>query len=136
MDTRKQTDRRRFLAWLTGGTLALSALPAQAARTPRAVLIQHSPLAGFQYHHGEAVWPKLREGDALDVIREPKNQHDERAVRVEWRGYKLGYIPRDENTAVAQMLDRAEPLRSHIARLRESTNPWARIILAIELTGP
>src|SRR5689334_23732236 len=34
---------------------------------------------------------------ALDLVREPENPHDANAVRVEWRGRKLGYVPRRDN---------------------------------------
>lgn len=31
----------------------------------RKLLLQASPVAGFQYHDGEAAWPFIREGDPL-----------------------------------------------------------------------
>jgi hypothetical protein len=39
----------------------------------------------------------------LELVRESQNAYDERAVRVDWRGQKLGYVPRMENTTVDQM---------------------------------
>ncbi len=50
-----------------------------------------------------------------------------------WRGVKLGYVPRRDNTAVAQMLDRGEPLCARISRLSESSNPWERVEMEIRL---
>lgn len=83
--------RREFLAAL----VTIAPVPAIAAfgRIPcrRAVLIQQSKLAGFQYHEGERLWPRLQVGDRLNLIREPENKYDKRAVRVEWHGRKLGY---------------------------------------------
>ncbi|MCO6440889.1 MAG: HIRAN domain-containing protein [Nitrococcus mobilis] len=43
-------------------------------------------------------------------VREPANPHDPKAVRIDWHNQKLGYVPRDENTAISQMLDRGERL--------------------------
>ena len=77
----------------------LCSLPA-LARQPR-ILVQSSPLAGFQYYGAKILWDEMREGDALALIREPDNRHDPFAVRVEWRGTKLGYLPRAENRDVA-----------------------------------
>ena len=126
--------RRRLLGALA--TLPLAATSGLArAWAPRGVLVQRSPLAGFQFHQGEAVWPNLRVGQPLALIREPDNPHDRRAVRVDWRGHKLGYVPRRENTAVSQMLDRGERLEARIVRLRESPSPWQRIELAIRLNA-
>lgn len=64
-------------------------------------------------------------------MREPQNPYDPRAVRVDWRGHKLGYVPRIENTAVAQMLDRGERLTARILQLRESHDPWERVRLVV-----
>jgi hypothetical protein len=91
------------------------------------VRLQCSPLAGFQYHAGPAVWPLLSVGAPLALVREPANPWDERAVRVEWRGHKLGYVPRAENTAVASLLDQGYRVEGRIAALRESADPWERV---------
>jgi hypothetical protein len=91
------------------------------------LLVQDSPLAGFRYGEAAAVWPELREGDALELVREPDNPHDANAVRVDWRGRKLGYVPRRENAAIAWGLDRGAPLRARVSRLAQHPNPARRI---------
>lgn len=103
------------------------------AQTTAHILIQDSPLAGFQYHAGKKAWPQLRVGDALTLVREPDNPHDRRAVRVDWRGLKLGYVPRRENEPVARMLDNGQPLTAHISRLAEGRDPWSRVRFQIVL---
>lgn len=95
------------------------------------VLVQSSPLAGFQYHAAGALWPELKVGDALTLVREPDNPHDANAVRVEWRGQMLGYLPRAENRAVAAEMDRGGAVAARIARLREHRNPWARLLIEV-----
>lgn len=95
------------------------------------ILVQSSPLAGFQYHAGTELWSEMREGDALSLVREADNEHDARAVRVEWRGRKLGYLPRKENRAVSAAMDGGEPVQARIARLREHRNPWQRMLIEV-----
>lgn len=108
----------------------LWALPASAGVSER-ILLQASPLAGFQYYHGKQLWEEMREGDALELVREPDNAHDPRAVRVEWHGIKLGYVPRRENEAIARMLDRGDRLEAQITRLVKSRNPWQRLLFKV-----
>jgi hypothetical protein len=112
--------------WLSALCLLL---PLQvAAEDPRVqLLVQSSPLAGYRYGEGAQVWPLLREGDGLELVREPANAHDANAVRVDWRGRKLGYVPRRQNAAVAWGLDRGSPLRARVSRLAEHPNPARRI---------
>ncbi len=91
------------------------------------LLVQSSPLAGFRYGEGAELWPQMQVGDALDLLREPDNPHDANAVRVEWRGRKLGYVPRRQNAALAWGLQRGTPLRARVSRLAEHPNPARRI---------
>lgn len=91
------------------------------------ILLQDSPLAGFQYHAGKTLWPQMQVGDALTLVREPDNPHDARAVRVEWRGHKIGYVPRRENADVARFMDGGQTLVARIVRLAEVRDPWSRV---------
>jgi hypothetical protein len=91
------------------------------------ILLQDSPLAGFQYHAGKALWPQMQVGDVLTLVREPDNRYDARAVRVEWRGHKIGYVPRRENADVARLMDGGQPLVARIVRLAEVRDPWSRV---------
>lgn len=106
--------------------LLLAALSAFGQTTGR-ILLQSSPLAGFQYYEGKALWEQMRIGDVLTLVREPDNSHDPLAVRVEWKGNKLGYVPRRENQAIARQLDHGNPLEARIVRLVNHRDPWKRI---------
>ena len=119
------------------GPHVTSLIPAGQAQSTgpqvRRVVIQTSPLAGFQYHRGQHFWPYFRAGDALTLVREPTNPHDPKAVRIEWHNQKLGYVPRDENTAISQMLDRGERLAAAIERLGAGPSPGARLRFSVWL---
>jgi hypothetical protein len=95
------------------------------------IIVQQSPLAGFQFYQGKALWDELKPGDELTLVREPDNPYDENAVRVEWRGTKLGYIPRRENADVARQMDRGAPVKARIIRLTQARNPWLRILFEV-----
>lgn len=113
------------LAWMWA-----EALHAQVASH---ILLQDSPLAGFQYHAGKTLWPRMQVGDALTLVREPDNPHDSRAVRVEWQGHKIGYVPRRENADVARLMDNGEGLAARIVRLAEVRDPWSRVRFEIRI---
>jgi hypothetical protein len=115
-------NRRAALAGLAV-LLAAGTLQAQTVK----LLVQSSPLAGFRYAEASQVWSELRLGDALELVREPDNPYDRNAVRVDWRGRKLGYVPRAENEALAWAMDRGERVTARISRLQEHPNPRLRI---------
>ena len=97
------------------------------------ILVQSSPLAGSQYYALAQAWEQIRPGDRLTLTREPDNRHDRNAVRVDWNGQQLGYVPRAENRAVARALDAGETLEARVAKLRDDPNPWRRVEFEVYL---
>jgi len=116
--------------------LILAALwfPPPACGAEAIIIVQRSPLAGFRHYDGARFWSEMRAGDRLELVREPDNPYDASAIRVEWRGVKLGYIPRRDNAAVARQMDRGAPLEARIALLRENRNRSVR--LEFEVVAP
>jgi len=116
--------RSPFKALLTSAALLFAATAgAQQVR----MLVQSSPLAGYNYHEAAKVAEVMRAGDALTLIREPGNPHDANAIRVEWQARKLGYIPRTQNVALAGAMDRGEAIAARISRLQAHRNPRLRV---------
>jgi hypothetical protein len=112
-----------LLAWKTAG----------AADVELHEILQVSPLAGFQYHAGPALFALMSVGDRLTLRREPDNPYDSRAVRVEWRGSQIGYAPRADNVDVARLMDRGVALEARILQLQNSRDPWKRVLIEIDL---
>jgi len=127
--------RRDFLSSLARllGLIALPMAARAASAQPR--LIQQCHLAGFQHHDGEELWSYLTVGDSLELHREPGNRHDANAIRVDWLGRKLGYLPRAENQAAARLIDQGKRLEARIGRLKNSSNPWRRVAVEVWLVG-
>lgn len=97
------------------------------------ILVQSSPLAGSQYYAAARMWNKIKPGDRLTLTREPGNRHDRNAVRVDWNGQQLGYVPRAENRAVARALDAGEKLEARVSILRDDPDPWKRVEFEVYL---
>lgn len=105
----------------------LSVTAGRAAAQQVRILVQSSPLAGFNYHQAAEVWQAMRVGDALKLAREPDNVHDARAISVQWQGHRLGYVPRAQNAALAWAMDRGERLDARVSRLQPHRDPRKRI---------
>jgi hypothetical protein len=97
------------------------------------ILLQSSPLAGFRHYEGKRLWSEMKAGDILQLVREPDNSYDPNAVRVEWQGHKLGYVPRADNAALARFMDRGSKAEARIIRLKKSRNPWQRMEFEVYL---
>jgi hypothetical protein len=100
------------------------------------ILIQTSPLAGFQYHAGRALFPLMAVGDRLALCRESDNPHDPKAVRVEWRGAMIGYAPRVDNVDLARLMDHGVRVEGRIIQLQKARNPWQRVLFEVLVVEP
>jgi hypothetical protein len=127
-------NRRLFIEGIAALVGLGAAIPQVQAADSRRIELQRSPVAGFQYHRGESVWSSLLTGDGVTLVREPNNAFDPRAVRIDWHGNKLGYVPRTDNAAVSHLLDHGQGVSAEIVSLRESDNPWDRIDFAVYLS--
>jgi hypothetical protein len=92
----------------------LLAAPLQAQEVR--LRVQISALAGFRYHAAPRLFEQLAPGQPLELVREPDNPYDANAVRVDWQGQKLGYVPRAENGAIAWAMDQGETIEARVMR--------------------
>jgi hypothetical protein len=74
-------------------------------------------VAGAGRHHAEALAAAPAEpGAALELRRDPGNEHDPNAIQVWAGGVQIGWVPRDTAVAVAPALDAGEPWSAVVLR--------------------
>jgi hypothetical protein len=122
-----------MLRALLGAALLIATLPAAAAEVVSEIVVHSAVTAGLRHHEAKAVWEQLQPGDEVRLVRERDNPHDPNAVRVDWNGRVLGYLPRADNAAVARQLDRGNPLRARIARLSKYRNHRLKLEIDVYL---
>ena len=77
-------------------------------------------------------------GEWADLVREPHNPHDPRAVAImSLRGVRVGYIRRDRAAWLCGKLDRGYDVRAIVQRIRgaDLRNATLGIVLRINLDG-
>ena len=122
------------MRWIIAGVLAAGIVSARADQPLEArLLVQVTFVSGLQHFQGKKLFPRLNVGDDLTLVREPDNTADSNAIRVEWRGRPLGYIPQPVNPALARQLDFGNRLRARIIRLSRHRDPDRRVELEIYL---
>jgi len=124
--------RRSFLKTL------LLLLPAGLSRTAVAAPQRHYRLnrfsvAGFQYYAGPRLVGRMAAGTALELVAEPDNPHDHYAVRIDWRGHKLGYVPRSDNHHLSRLLRQGATLNARVLKVDPQAAPWQMLKVEVEL---
>ena len=114
-------------AWIIVGLVVGPATALAADGATARIVVQHAPLAGIVYYDGRAVWDRMKKGDRLTLVREPANPHDANAVRLEWSGHMLGYVPRKDNADVARQMDHGARVEARITELSRAATGRYRI---------
>lgn len=91
-------------------------------------------VAGISHIHGiKEIGDKLKEDDRLVFYREPENEHDPQAIRIETLNKeKIGYVPRQDNVVFSRLMDAGKVLFAKIIE-KEMRGDWLRIKIKIYL---
>ena len=124
----------RLTRWMAATGLAACVTLAHADDSLEAyLLVQVCFVTGFEHYDGKRVFSRMQVGDLLRLQREAGNPHDGNAVRVEWQGYKVGYVPRNSNEGIARQLDFGNRLSARVIRLSRHRDPNRRVEMEIFL---
>jgi HIRAN domain len=109
-----------FLANLAG-SVVLARLPISTletvvtTHTERLISIYSGNIRGIRYYKGEKLLRSLAAGTLLTLKREPKNRYDDLAIEVFCSETKLGYVARECNVVLANMMDEGVEIVAQIA---------------------
>jgi hypothetical protein len=92
-----------------------------------------APVAGYAYAYDPVREADFAVGQKLVLIREPENPHDRDAIRIEWRGEKIGYVPRPDNAAFAGRIDAGETFAACLCDFVPQAPPWSRLWFEVTL---
>lgn len=104
----------------------------------RDIFIWSGYLKGCQYEYNIIEYTaKLKAGDRVKVVREPNNEYDGMAIMVkDLDGHNLGYIPRQQNKILANLMDAGKTIFGEINKIKyykstEDKNffPWDMIMV-------
>lgn len=91
-------------------------------------------VAGTAHIEGiDAIAGQLQVGDRLVFYREPENEYDSQAIRIETlKQEKIGYVPRQDNVIFSRLMDSGKVLFAKVIEKEERGN-WVKISIQIYL---
>lgn len=100
----------------------------------RDVYLFDTYVAGTTHIEGiENIGESLKDGDRLVFYREPENEHDPQAIRIETLGKeKIGYVPHKDNVIFSRLMDAGKVLFAKVIE-KEMKGKWLKIKIKIYL---
>ncbi|WP_187477568.1 HIRAN domain-containing protein [Amniculibacterium sp. G2-70] len=98
--------------------------------------LSHFNIAGFTYYDGALVFQKLNIGTKLNLVLEPDNKYDARAIAIYYKDHKIGFVPRTENRILYKLLmvGLKRNLQVVIQRVSKNEHPENQIQVVVHLT--
>jgi len=95
-------------------------------------LLTSFQIAGFTYYEGALAFKHLTIGKKLKLIAEPENRNDDHAVALYMENFKLGYVPRGDNKAVALLLNNGyDAFEALVQQINPEEHPEAQVRVAV-----
>lgn len=95
-------------------------------------------LAGVQYSDYQLIAGGLEPGTVVDLVGEPGNPHDSKAIRVEYQKISLGYIPVKTDSNLQSVLwwehNKGAKIIGVITAFEKSSPTWCMITIQCKLT--
>lgn len=90
-------------------------------------------IAGLQYYHGIENLSNFKINDKVQLKRESENIHDKYAIAVYWNNLKIGFIPRNNNKVLANLIDSRKILHSEIKYINADSSLWNKVFVIVFL---
>ncbi len=101
-----------------------------------AVQIYTSYIAGFKFYEGLQLCEKFLPDDALDLIHEEENEHDDNAMAIYWNTKKIGYLPMKDNELYCRMINAGVPVYCDIIKINPEAGSWKKCKVGVYLLYP
>lgn len=115
------------------GLVGASTLSVPVPFESKIVLFESVRIAGTTHTPNiNDVIDRIPEDALLRFVREPDNQADPWAIRVEYDGRKIGYMPADKNELIARLMDGGKTLHGSLLE-RSLQGNWWKVYMDVSL---
>lgn len=92
-------------------------------------------IAGFQCWDGALALPNLKVGQKLKLKSEFDNPADPCAITIYHKGTKLGYVPRDKNATIAQLMffGYKDVFECAVLGVDKKADPWKQVYASVRI---
>lgn len=123
--------RSSFLRGLIG-LPALGLLDFDSFTQYEKVYLKQCFVRGFSYYEGPNIIQEINKSGNLEMVREPENEFDHRAIALYFNQKKIGYLPRESNKTLSILMDTALlEFHAEITHIESDASDWEKIRIAV-----
>lgn len=123
--------RSQFVKSLIG-IYGIAHLPIDALKQYVKVYLKQCFVRGFSYYDGPKIIDEINTAGMVQLVREPNNEFDKRAIAIHFEGKKIGYLPRESNKTISILMDtNLLEFHAEITHIEKSASDWEKIRLGV-----
>lgn len=123
--------RSQFVKSLIG-IYGIAHLPIDALKQYEKVYLKQCFVRGFSYYDGPKIIDEINTAGMVQLVREPNNEFDKRAIAIHFEGKKIGYLPRESNKTISILMDtNLLEFHAEITHIEKSASDWEKIRLGV-----
>lgn len=96
-------------------------------------LIRVYVAGSYFYIFEDSILDEVAEGNDVRLMREADNEHDKKAIMMLHKGKKIGYVPREHNTILSNLMDGGKMLYGKINTIEHGDYDSINILVDIFL---
>ena len=114
------------------GLYGIASLPLELVKQYQKVYLLQCFVRGFSYYEGPKIINELNSSGLLELVREPNNEYDSRAIALYFNAKKIGFIPMESNEVLSVLLDtKLLNLQAEITHIEPNAQSWENVFVAI-----
>lgn len=114
------------------GAFGISVLPKKSYKQYEKIYLLKCFVRGFTYYEGPKLIKELNADQQLELVREPENEHDGKAIALYYNQQKIGFIPRENNYILSKLIDaKLLDLQAEIKYVNPDASDWNKLYIKI-----
>lgn len=114
------------------GLYGIASLPLELVKQYQKVYLLQCFVRGFSYYEGPKIINELNSSGLLELVREPNNEYDSRAIALYFNAKKIGFIPMESNEVLSVLLDtKLLNLQAEITHIEPNAQSWENVFVGI-----
>lgn len=114
------------------GMYGIGSLPMEMVSHYEKIYLLQCFVRGFQYYEGPKLIDKINKTGLLELVREPENKYDDKAIALHFNKQKIGFIPAESNEVLSVLMDsNLLELQAEITNVESQAATWENIHIAI-----
>lgn len=129
-------NRSSFIQSLIG-LYGIASLPEEMLTHYQKIYLLQCFVRGFQYYQGSHLISQINKIGLLELVREPDNKYDKKAIALHFNKQKIGFIPAESNDVLSVLIDaNLLELQAEITHIEPTVASWENVHIAVYAIQP